>query len=168
VAFKLNMSDKEAESKEFEFPPSGEYLVRIADISLEEVKKAGDNFGNPYWKFKLVIEEVFASNAEQYVGQTIPTTVMLYKGALYSIKQLCEALHPEYIVGKEINLPSLENGAPDPDPWLGQLVKIKGVKFAENTKRKDGSTREYAEFQIRYRPVKSDKKENTGGLPIPS
>jgi len=168
VTFKLNMSDKEAESKEFEFPPSGEYLCRITDLELKSVQKPGDSFGNPFWKVTLVVEKVFAANSEQYVGTTIPTSVMLYKGALYSIKQLCEALHPEFIEGKDINLPSAENGAPDPDPWLGQLVKIKGVKFAENTRRKDGTTREYAEFQIRYRAAKSDSKTSDNGLPLPS
>lgn len=162
MSFKLNMSDKEAESKEFEYPPSGEYICRITDIELKSVAKAGDNFGNPYWKLTLVVEE------GQYKGSTIPTTVMLYAGALYSIKQLCEALHPEFIDGKEIKLPSIENGAPDPDPWLGQLVKIKGTKLAAGTRRKDSSTREFDEFNVRYRSTKSDSKSATGGLPIPS
>lgn len=162
MSFKLNMSDKEAESKEFEYPPSGEYVCRITDIELKSVAKPGENFGNPYWKVTLVVEE------GQYKGSTVPTTVMLYAGALYSIKQLCEAIHPEFIEGKEIKLPSVENGAPDPDPWMGQLVKIKGTKLMAGTKRKDGSTREFDEFNVRYRSTKSDSKAGSNGLPIPS
>lgn len=160
--FKLNMSDKEAESKEFEYPPSGEYLCRITDLELKSVAKPGDNFGNPYWKLTLVVEE------GKYQGQTIPTTVMLYAGALYSLKQLCEAVHPEFIEGREIKLPSVENGAPDPDPWLGQLVKIKGTKLPAGTARKDKSIRDYDEFNVRFRQAKSDSKSGSNGLPIPS
>lgn len=162
MTFKLNMSDKEAESKEFEYPPSGEYLCRITDLELKEVSKAGDNFGKPFWKLTLTVEE------GQYEGRTIPTSIMLYDGALYSIKNLCEALHPEFIDGKNIALPSVENGNPDPGPWMGKLVRIKGTKYAQGTLRRDKTTREYEEFQIRFRPAKSDNKNNVSGLPIPS
>lgn len=162
MTFKLNMSDKEAESKEFEYPPSGEYLCRITDLEIKEVSKSGDNFGKPFWKLTLTVEE------GQFEGRTIPTSVMLYDGALYTIKNLCEAVHPEFLEGKEIRLPSVENGNPDPSPWLGQLVKIKGTKYAAGTLRRDKTTREFDEFQIRFRPAKSDKKNNLSGLPIPS
>lgn len=160
--FKLNMSDKEAESKEFEYPPSGEYLCRITDLELKEVSKAGDNFGKPFWKLTLTVED------GSYEGRQIPTSVMLYDGALYTIKNLCEAVHPEFIEGKGIKLPSVANGNPDPDPWMGQLVKIKGTKYAAGTLRRDKTTREFDEFQIRFRPAKSDNKSNVSGLPLPS
>lgn len=162
MTFKLNMSDKEAESKEFEYPPSGEYLCRITDLEIKEVSKAGDNFGKPFWKLSLTVED------GPYEGRTIPTSVMLYDGALYTIKNLCEAVHPEFIEGKGINLPTVENGNPDPSPWLGELVKIKGVKYAAGTLRRDKTTREFDEFQIRFRPAKSDKKNDVSGLPLPS
>lgn len=162
MSFVLNMSDQEAESKEFEYPPSGEYTCRITDLELKEVQKAGQNFGKPFWKLTLVVEE------GSYTGRTIPTSVMLYDGALYSIKQLCEAIHPEFIEGKAIKLPPAENGNPNPDPWLGQLVRIKGTKFAAGTTRKDGSLREYDEFKVNYRATKKDTKATNSGLPIPS
>lgn len=163
MAFKLNMSDQEAESKDFEYPPSGNYNVRITEMVLGEVTKAGDNFGKPYWKLNLVIED------GPLAGQTIPTTVMLFESALYSLKQLCEALHPEFIDGKELNIPSVENGNPDPDPWLGQVVNIKGTKLPAGTKRKNGDIREYDEFQIKYRkPASNDTRSSVAGLPMPS
>lgn len=165
MSFKLNMSDKEAESKDFEYPPTGKYVVRISDLELGEVSKEGDNFGKPLWKMKLVIEEGALK------GQTIPTSVMLFEGALYSLKQLCEAIHPEYLGedGKSINIPSVENGFPDPGPWLGQIVNISGVKFAAGTVRKNGTMREYEEFQVRFKkPASANTKAAVSGIPLPS
>ncbi len=163
MTFKLNMSDQEAESKDFEYPPSGNYNVRITDLELGEVSKPGDNFGKPFWKVKLVVED------GHIAGQTIPTTVMLFEGALYSLKQLCEALHPEFLDGNKINLPSVENGNPDPDPWIGEVVNIKGTKLPAGSKRKNGEIREYDEFQIKYRkPASSDTRSSVAGLPMPS
>jgi hypothetical protein len=164
MTFKLNMTDKEANSKDFELPPSGNYLVRITDLSLEEVKKAGDNFGKPYWKATVTVEE------GQYAGTPIISTVMLFPGALYTIKQMCEAINPEFIDGNDINLPTAENGMPSPDPWMGQLVHIKGTKFAAGTKRRNGETREYDEFQIKWKkaPTSASRPAGAGGLPMPS
>lgn len=163
MTFKLNMSDKEAESKDYELPPTGAYLVRITEIALEDVKKAGPNMGKPYWKVTLNVEE------GAYQGLPIITTVMLFEGALYTLKQMCEAIHPEFIVGQAINIPSAENGMPDPGPWLGQLVNIKGTKFAAGTRRKNGDTREYDEFQIKWKSSGGSNKPATAdGLPIPS
>lgn len=163
MTFKLNMSDQEADSKDFEYPPTGKYNVRITDITINEVTKQGDNFGKPFWKLALVIED------GPLAGQTIPTTVMLFEGALYSLKQLCEALHPEFIDGKDINIPSVENGNPDPDPWLGQVVNIQGTKLPAGSKRKKtGEIREYDEFQIKYKkPASQDTRAAVAGLPLP-
>ncbi len=173
MTFKLNMSDEEVESKDFEFPPTGNYLVRITELELKEVQKTGDNFGKPFWKLTLVIEE------GPLKGQTIPTQVMLFEGAsndpkkksytLVTLKQLCEALHPEYIEGNQINLPSVANGSPDPDPWIGQLVNIKGANFPVGSKRKNGEIREYVEFKITYKkPASAGTKAAASGIPMPS
>lgn len=168
MTFKLNMTDDEAARKDFEFPPTGNYLVRIAGVELKEVEKVGDNFGKPFWKLNLVVEE------GPYKGASIPTTVMLFDGALSTIKRLCEAIHPEYIDGNNILLPTVENGMPDPTPWEGQLVAIKGTKFAAGTRvtqgKRSGETREYDEFRIQYKPVKQagGKAATSSGLPLPS
>lgn len=167
MTFKLNMTDDEAARKDFEFPPSGNYLVRIASIELKEVEKVGDNFGKPFWKLSLVVEE------GEYKGTSIPTTVMLFDGALSTIKRLCEAVHPEYIEGNNILLPTVENGMPDPTPWEGQLISIKGTKFPAGTRvargKRAGELREYDEFQIQYKsPNKKGVKATANGLPLPS
>lgn len=165
MTFKLNMSDQEAESKDFEYPPTGKYVVRITDIELGEVSKIGDNFGKPLWKVKLNIEE------GPLQGTTIPTSVMLFSPALFSLKQLCEALHPEFIGedGKTLNLPSVENGMPSPDPWLGQIVNIQGTKLPAGSKRKNGDIREYDEFQIKFKkPASAGAKAAASGIPMPS
>lgn len=158
------MTDKEAESKDFEFPPSGKYVCRISNVELDEVKKQGENFGKPYWKLTLTVDE------GQYSGSTIPTTVMLFSPALYTLKQLCEAVHPEFIEGNEIKLPSVEGGGmPSPDPWLGQIVNIKGTKYAAGTQDRKGRVRDFDEFNVKYQ--KSDangSKIASGGLPMPS
>jgi hypothetical protein len=163
--FKLNMTDQEANSKDYEVLPTGAYLVRITDLALEEVKKAGANFGKPYWKITLVVEE------GQYAGSPIITTAMLFEGSLYTIKQMCEAIHPEFIDGSAINLPTVENGMPDPDPWIGQLVNIKGTKLVAGSKRKNGDIREYDEFSIKWKASKNGKADSPSGidgLPTPS
>lgn len=159
------MTDKEAESKDFEFPPSGRYLCRITNLELDEVKKQGENFGKPFWKLSLTVED------GPYAGRTIPTTVMLFSPALYTLKQLCESIHPEFIVdNNQIQLPSVEGGAmPSPDPWLGQLINIKGVKFAAGTQDKKGRMREFDEFQVRFQKTETNAgSKSTGGLPMPS
>lgn len=158
------MSEKEAASKTYELPPTGKYLTNISDISLEEVKKQGPNFGKPYWKMTLTVDE------GPYAGTPIITTIMLFEGSLYSLKQLCEAVHPEYLDGDAINLPSLENGVPDPDVWQGQQVQIKGTKFAEGTKRGNtGEFREFDEFRVKFlKTEKSGNKSSIAGLPLPS
>lgn len=159
------MTDKEAESKDFEYPPSGKYLCRITNIELDEVKKQGDNFGKPFWKVTLTVDE------GAYAGRTVPTTVMLFSPSLYTLKQLCEAVHPEFIDGNEIKLPSVEGGAmPSPDPWLGQLVTIKGTKYAAGTQnQKTGIIREYDEFRVKFQKAESNgSKTSTSGLPMPS
>ncbi len=165
MTFKLNMTDKEAASKDFELPPSGSYVCRITDIELDEVKKQGDNFGKPFWKLTLVVED------GAYAGTTIFTTVMLFQGALYGLKRLCEAVHPEYIQDNDIHLPSTESGMPSPDPWLGQIVHIKGVKHPAGSQRKgSGDIREYDEFQVTFKKPKegASSKTTSGGLPMPS
>lgn len=162
MTFKLNMTDDEANSKDYELPPTGNYVCRITDISLEEVKKAGPNFGKPFWKMTLTVDE------GQYAGTPIFAIVMLFDGALYTVRQLCEAVHPEYVDGNNINMPSLENGMPDPDPWMGQVVNIKGTKFIAGSKRNNGDFREYDEFKIRFKkPVTGGNKSGVSGLPLP-
>jgi len=158
------MTDQEAESKDFEFPPSGKYTCRISNIELGEVKKAGDNFGKPFWKVTLTVDE------GQYAGSTIPTTVMLFSPALYTLKQLCEAVHPEYIEGNEIKLPSVEGGSmPSPDPWLGQVVKIRGTKYAAGTQDRKGRFRDFDEFNVKFQKAETaGSKAAAGGLPMPS
>lgn len=165
MTFKLNMTDEEAEAKEYQVPPTGRYLCRITDLSIEEVKKQGDNFGKPYWKLTMVVEE------GKYKGDTIFTTVMLFDKALFALRDLCFAVHPEYIEGNAINIPSVENGMPDPSPWLGQLVNIKGTKYPEGSVRqKTGEFREYDEFKVKF--LKKDgtgskSESGIGGLPLP-
>lgn len=164
MTFKLNMTDKEAESKDFEFPPTGKYTCRITNLELDEVKKQGDNFGKPYWKLTLTVDE------GPYAGTTIPTTVMLFSPALFTLKQLCLAVHPEYVDGKEIKLPSVEGGTmPSPDPWLGQVVRIKGTKYAAGTQDKNARMREFDEFRVVFQKAdENGSKSASGGLPMPS
>lgn len=170
VSFKLNMTDEVETAVDFEFPPTGNYLCRISDIVLETVSKPGDNFGKPYWKLTLTVDE------GQYAGKTIPTQITLYEAntwSLLNLKQLCEAIHPEYISGKEINLPTVENGMPDPGPWLGQLVQVRGTKFPAGTVVANGSRkgeiREYDEFKMKFRKAtKTDNRSSSTGLPLPS
>ena len=166
MSFKLNMTDDVAEAKEYELPPSGTYVCRISELELKEVAKAGENFGKPYWKITLTVDE------GKYAGSTIYSQVSLYESGtwgLLSLKQLCEGVHPEYIEGNSIQLPSLSNGMPDPDPWIGQVVTIKGVKHIAGTTRKNGEMREYDEFKVSYRKLKSGSNAKSGGgLPMPS
>lgn len=168
MTFKLNMSTQVAEAKPYELPPTGNYTVRITDLSLEEVKKQdSEHFGKPYWKLTLTVED------GAYAGTQIFTQVALYESdwGLLALKQLCEAVHPEFIEGEQINLPTID-GNPSPDPWLGQVLEIKGTKFVAGSKRKTGIEREYDEFRVAYRPLKGGAQARAGlgasGLPLPS
>jgi hypothetical protein len=161
MTFKLNMSDNVAASSgEYELPPTGRYVVMISDITSEEVQQ-GKNTGKPFWRTKLTIEE------GKYQGLPVYTNIMLW-GEAYALKWLCDAVHPEYVVDKEIHLPTAPNGAPDPTSFIGQKCSVKGTKFLAGTKKKNGEIRERDEFNVVFQKLDSAKDKSGSGLPLPS
>lgn len=160
MALKLNLSDQEAESKVRSFTPlpSGEYLCNIVEISEKSVKETAKNAGKPYWNIRFVVDQ-----GDQYDGRNIFSNVMLFEGALYSIKQLVEAVFPEMVSGNELNVP-------DAEAFEGKQVVVVGLRYPAGSKeKKTGRIREQDEFDVRgYKPANVARKKTADTSLLPS
>lgn len=85
--FRVNMSDKEAESEARDFTPlpKGAYHCAITDVTLEQVK-SGKNEGKPMLNFEFTVQE------GQYDKRKVFARAMLWEGALYTISQMLKAV----------------------------------------------------------------------------
>lgn len=149
MALKLNMSDDEAksEARSFQVLPTGDYLCNIVEIKEDSVKPGSLNTGKPYWNVRFVVDS--ANGA--YEGRTLYANVMLFEGALFAIKQLVEAVFPEFVEGNELTVP-------EPDAFEGKQVVITGVKFPAGSKIKRKNqvtgTRDRDTFEVKgYKPA---------------
>jgi hypothetical protein len=131
MGIKVILSDKEAKSELLAPIPSGMYKLNITDVELRESKSL-KNAGKPYYAMECTVAE------GTYEGRKVFTNVMLFEGALYSLKQLADA------VGIE---PDDDGGidVPEPEWWLGKEVTAK-VKIAPKRKVRDEKTGEEKEY----------------------
>lgn len=127
MGLKLNLSDQEANSKARStfVPPTGEYLCNIVEVQEKEVKPGAKNAGKPFWNIRFVVDQ----GDNKYDGSSIFSNVMLFEGALYSIKQLVESVFPELVNGQELTVP-------DPEAFEGKQVVVVGIKRAAGSKDK--------------------------------
>lgn len=159
MALRLNLSNQEAESKPRSFSPlpSGEYLCNIVEIQEKTVKETAKNAGRPYWNIRFVVDQ-----GDQYDGRNIFANVMLFEGALYSIKQLVEAVFPDMVDGNDLTVP-------DADAFEGKQVVVVGLRYPAGSKeKKTGRVREQDEFDVRgYKSsnVAAKKAPNSSLLP---
>lgn len=157
MSLKLNLSDQEAksEAREFKVLPTGTYICNIVEVKDAVVgPNSQNNAGKPYWNVRFVVDQ-----GDQYDGRNIFSNIMLFEGALYSIKQLVSALFPDNIVGSEIEIP-------EPDAFEGKKVAVVGRKYAEGSAIKRGGkvigTREADEFAVSgFRAVDQKLKQTT-------
>lgn len=148
MPLKVNLSDREATSTVREIPPSGEYVVAIADGEMKEVKPGRKNTGKPFWQLRLVIQD------GAYAGSTLLASVMLFDGALYSFSQLMKALgydigtgdftvpHLDAIIGKTVNVRGYKK-APSTLPdgtELSERFEVRGFKPASRSNAKPGDS----------------------------
>lgn len=148
---RINLTQEEAnaEVKVYEVPPTGKYLVNIVDIEEKKCGLESKNPGKPYWKTRFVIDE------GKYAGQSIFTNIMLFSPATFLILPLVKSLFPHMIDGLVLDIP-------DASALIGKQVLLVGRKWNENTKRKNGSVREYAEFQVTgFLPAENAQKTTT-------
>jgi hypothetical protein len=90
---RLDISEEEAtsEARVFEPIPGGAYVVCITEGEVGKVQKKTANFGKPFWKLKMVVQENPGTKPE-HVGRVLFTNIMLFKGSLYNWSQLAKAL----------------------------------------------------------------------------
>jgi len=134
MTIKVNVSDKEDKSGEFQPLPAGLYFCIITDV---EPKASGSdkNFGKPMLYFRFTIQE------GPYAGRAMGSNACLWDGALYTIINLLKAVGeydncksggsleipdaPEFYLGREIDVrrginqkAKKENPTDDPGAWL--------------------------------------------------
>lgn len=87
MALHVNFSADEAssEAKSFDPLPSGNYHVRITEITTKECGPNSKNVGKEYWSVEFTVQD------GEYADRKVWTNVMLFEGALYSLVQLLKA-----------------------------------------------------------------------------
>ena len=130
---KVNFSTEEVESttKVFTAAPPGFYLAaitKVEDASVTSNDKG--NFGKPYWKVTLVIQE------GAFAKRWLFANVMLFEGALHTASQLLKAVGMGDLVKK--------GSIPPGHTLLGKTVEVNVVrvhdKYQEAELRKAGDT----------------------------
>jgi hypothetical protein len=111
MGLKVNVSQKESESKALDPIPRGQYHVKVTDIETRE-SKSEKNKGKPYYALELTVQD------GDYEGRKLWANVMLFEGALYSIVQICKAM------GQDVEEGELE--IPDEDELLSEdfIVRV--------------------------------------------
>jgi hypothetical protein len=91
---RLDISEQEltSEARVYTPVPPGAYIVCVTEGEVGKVRKTGPNFGKPFWKLKLAIQEQPGVTPPEYVGRILYTNIMLFKGSLYNWAQLAKAL----------------------------------------------------------------------------
>lgn len=151
---RLNLSDDEAKSevRNYEVLPNGEYMCKIIEVLSKEVQPGKKHSGKPYYNIKFIVDE------GKYEGRSLFSNVMLFEGALYSAKQLVEAVAPHLIEGNNISIPT-------PEYLEGKSVIVVGVKYGAGSKRKDKTTRENDQFEVKgFKSANSPVKTGDASL----
>jgi hypothetical protein len=123
---RVNFSTEEASSEgrdSFEALPSGRYPVVIFDGETRRVKdNAKGNKGKPFWNLQFAVTE----DMEWCTNRRFFGSVMLFKGALYSLSQLMKAL------GEDIDAGDFK--VPPIDDLFGQEIEISVQKVKDTYK----------------------------------
>jgi hypothetical protein len=119
----VNFTDKEAtsEARVFTAVQTGWYLCSVYEIEEAECGPNSKNPGKPFWK--LTLSCLQEGDLE---GRRFWTNVMLFEGALYSLKQLLQACGYDITPG--------EFEVPDPDELVGKEVVASIAKVLDTYK----------------------------------
>lgn len=130
--FKVVMSQKDADWEEYKAPDGDEYLCRIDKLTQAQVKsEKSDNFGKPFWKAVFIVEEGKRTD-DKFAGSRIfENFIPLYSTAdndqtgLNKLRSIVRATNVGNVSGRDIEIPELDNGDPDPKPFINRMIVVK-------------------------------------------